>query len=845
MAPGTFDPRKLGADCDQCPLRGSKPVPCERAVKSPKMIILGQSPGQDEERLNRPFIGRSGDLLMGVFDSLGIRRSQVHLTNALLCRLPKGWKPQDPATQQALACCAPRLKREIQRFGCKFIVSMGGEGLHAATGPKEPITKRYKKVSDWAGAFLDGRPDHFDGWTVLAGLHPAFVLRNFAYLPVFEAYMERAWKYATGTMRNHRWRPTEIEPGDRMVHFLEEMLDSDLHIAPDVETGGKNPYTAPLLCVGLASRKYAISTPWPPPDYIDALLAKTLRTKELVYQNGAHDIPSLRRHGYKLGKYTFDTMLAHAILCPEMRFKGLGHDLGFIGSIHFDGLPRWKTEHGLVKDVKGDEKWVKMYERWPERMRTYNAHDCDTTARLEPPLEAELKRMPNGIALYSTLHKLAEIAIEMRAVGMQVDPTKFAKHHANLTREVEQVLSPIQKLADKAGFVRLGKKKRGEKAPPRIPFNPGSTHDCKNLFFRQFKIRPTHFTDKGEPSLNEDALTKLLTHSKPAVKLAARLVMEHRKWSKLLGTYVEGMPVPCPHKPHDKCKPDEDHVIRPYLKVEGARSGRFASQDPNLQNVPLVMRDLFIAHKGWWFVARDYDALELWILAALSQDENLLRWWEEGIDPHSMTVSLILGAPYEEVLKHKNTKGHPLQIAREQFKRVRYGYNYRASLKRIWRTLVVDYPDFPLEKVEWIVSEFARIHPGAEAYFLRELRHARQHQYVEAPLSGRHKEFYDQNIKPSEVANYPIQMTAADIINQALIRIADRTDFRKWANPGATKRIVFQMHDELLGEGKGKRETKRLSKIMKEEMERPVTLNGSKYVFTTGEKIAKSWKDCK
>ena len=699
------------------------------------------------------------------------------------------------------------------------MIAMGAEGYMATTGRRE-------QLADWVGAIMPGR-ERLADFTIVISLHPAFVLRNMGYWPAIEAFVERFILLVENKLKPWKWPRIEIEYGPKMMTSLEYLLRQS-EVGVDTEGGGLNPFRAPLLCIGLADEKRAVSV-----DYhlmqqhreLNEIVREILATKGLIYQNGAYDIPILsRKHDFKLGKFVFDTMYGHRLLAPEMTTRKLGHDLGFMAAIQYHGMPRWKTQHGLKKDGKGDERWIKMYRKRPEETREYNAKDTITTVWLARDFRKEIKQhLHNGPALYAELHHLAEIALVMRECGEQIDPTKFAYHRKVMRGRLTKVEGPLLEVAR-----RLGMKK----------FNPGSHLDTKEMFFKRLSVIPTHFTDEGTPSLKEEALQKLLVHQKPAVQLAARLLQEYRRWEKLLGTYIEGMPMACRHPTHSKCLPDAAHVVQPYLKVEGARSGRWASENPNMQNIPKPhekdgkvispgLRDLIIARPGYQIVEVDYSALELWILAHRAQDKRLLQWRKEGVDVHRMTVKQLYGIEIADVT----------DFQRDMFKRARYCYNYRGSAERMWATMVVDFSDVTLEQVVAAVESLDELHPDIGTYHHRTYEEACAKTYVEEPLSGRRKEFYD--VPPTtEVASYLIQPVGATLINQALIRIAKRTNYQRWTEKNAKHRMLLQVHDALVGESKDPME---FAKIIVEEMTREVTIDGQKVSFKVDCKLGPSW----
>ncbi len=845
-----MDPRRLGAKCDECPLREvGKPVFPQPAYHKARGVIIGQSPGRWEEIVGKPFQGDSGTHLENHLASFDFSRSQFHITNALLCKLPKGWKTSDPNTQKALACCYPRLHQELVQLPTRKMIAMGAEAMQATTGKKD-------QIANWAGAILPGRPDEheektqtikgkkvvlrgkkildgFPDWKVVVSLHPAFVLRNQGYYPALHAFIERFLLLVQNKLKPWKWVPLFLDNTAVTKRALRAMLQSP-EVAVDTEGGGLNPFISRLLCIGISDEKRSVCV-----DYEELMrdeelngLVRAVLKKPNVYQNGAYDIPILsRKHDFELGPFVFDTMYAHSLLAPEMRLRKMGHDLGWMATIEFHGMERWKTEHGIKDDVKGATKYEKMYLKHPRDTREYCAKDANTALLLKKRFKREIEsHLHNGRSLYEERHALAKIAMVMRECGEQVDPSKFAYHRKYLRTKITKVETPLLEITKRLGF---------------RSFNPGSNQQLKHLFFEKLGVKPTHFTDEGNPSLSEEALQKLLVHENRMVKDISRLIMERRRWVLYKGVYIDGLPMACKHPTHSKCQADRLHVVQPYLKVEGARSGRWASEDPNMQNIPKPkmegekiiapgLRDLFIARPGYQIVEVDYSALELWILAHRAQDKRLLEWRKQGVDVHKMTVAQL----YPDKVK---TLDDVTDFQRDMFKRARYCYNYRGSPERMWATMVVDFPEVLLEQVQAAVESLDELHPDIAAFHERTYKEACDKMHVEEPLSGRRKEFYEE-VATTEVASYLIQPVGASLINQALIRVAKRTNYEKWMEPNAPHRMLLQVHDALIGESRNPEE---FAKILVEEMSAPVMLDGRELSCKVDVKIGPDWGNVK
>jgi len=240
----------------------------------------------------------------------------------------------------------------------------------------------------------------------------------------------------------------------------------------------------------------------------------------------------------------------------------------------------------------------------------------------------------------------------------------------------------------------------------------------------------------------------------------------------------------------------------------GARTGRWASRRPNLMNQPWVMKNLFKARDGFMIIDADFSQIELRIMALLSGDESLLRWYAEGWDVHTQNARDLFGV-------EKPTKNQ-----RNLAKRFVYAVLYGAEDETIWSSLVVDFPSLSLTDVSRLKKRWNRAHPAITKYQRGQLKIAYKHDYVEGPMSGRRLFFYGQ-VEPNKVYNTPNQDTGAVIVNGAVKRINERID---WENTA----IIAQVHDSIVLES---RQPEWAYTMLIKEMQRPVTLNGSTISF--------------
>jgi len=813
----------LGARCDECPLQGRpaiKPLPPPREAR---LVVLGEAPGHNEEIEGRFFVGRSGKILDRACAHFDVNRGlDLHITNAVLCRPNRKLNPTE--WREAILACRGRLHRELEASGAKYVVAAGAKALLALTGKA--------KITPWVGAPIPGEPAKvqkkkelhpnqkldFSGYQVLPTLHPAFCMRTPAYTPVFYTHFGRAWGLATGTLKPWRWPKMHIEVGPPMVKALKRLLKSRYPIGFDVETQGTDPLRCKVMCLGLSDGITTVSIPWRAYSSqkagdvsglstyklggtIHKLVDRILKTKPIVLQNGQHDVLSAEFHDLEIRNYAFDTMLAHAVAAPRLR-----HDLGFIATCELHA-PRWKTDFRVESDAKGLDVFVN---RDPLRLRLYNAQDALMTARLYKPLMKRLKETYRGVEQHEQRLRLMKAAMRMQERGVQVDPSRFGVHRKYFMRRKREAYKRLQDIARRVKM----------KGWPQL--NANSAAQLKRLFFTQLRVKPSRWSEEtGLPKLDEKALRPLCSDNRALVAVAARSLLQYRRWAKLLSTYIEGLPM------------DGNDVVHPTLKVYGTRTGRWSSAEPNMQNIPkgsvragknnvVSLRNIFVARPGHWILKADYSALEARILAVLSGDELLLDAFARGEDVHEANAKGLFRLTRKPVKRERNVA-----------KTFLYGAAYGSDVINLWKTLALSQPDLTLTMVQRLYDMFFRQHHWIKAWQQDQIRCARENGYVECPLSGRRQYYYDGIIDPNEVLNFPVQGTGSDIIDPALLDLRARFE-------GTGSHVIMQVHDELVTETQN---PVTAYPMVRECMERKVTLNGVTLKFPVDVEIGRDWSD--
>jgi DNA polymerase-1 len=314
-------------------------------------------------------------------------------------------------------------------------------------------------------------------------------------------------------------------------------------------------------------------------------------------------------------------------------------------------------------------------------------------------------------------------------------------------------------------------------------FNINSTQQLSQALFNRLKLMPpdrTRRTESGFFSTSADVL-EALRGKHPVVDL----VLEHRELSKLKSTYLDALPM--------QVNPHTGRVHTSYNQTSTV-TGRLASSDPNLQNIPIrselgrQVRQAFIAAPGCMLLSVDYSQVELRIAAHMSNDQAMLAAFRSGEDIHAATAAAIYNVPLNQVTKDM----------RRHAKAINFGLIYGMSAFGLTRT-----SDLTLAEAEDFVEAYFKQFPGVKSYLDQMRRRAAQQGYVET-LLGRRRYFpgLKTQSNPSirgreerEAINAPIQGTAADIMKIAMLNLPPALQ-----SAGLSARMLLQVHDELVVE---------------------------------------------
>ena len=469
-------------------------------------------------------------------------------------------------------------------------------------------------------------------------------------------------------------------------------------------------------------------------------------------QHGKYDLHVLRCHGVELRGYSDDTMLESFVL----NATASRHDLDSL-AMRYLGYETTK-----YTDVAGKgAKQIAFSQVALDDATRYAAEDADVTLRLHRVLAPKLAAEPSLLRVYREIEiPLVPVLERIEANGVMIDMDELRRQSADLGRRMLELQQRATELAGRT-------------------FNLDSPKQVCALLFEELKLPALVKTPSGQPSANEEALEAIADlHELP------RVILDYRSLAKLRSTYTEKLPT--------MVNRDTGRVHTSYHQA-GAATGRLASSEPNLQNIPIRTEDgrrirtAFVAPPGRKIVACDYSQIELRIMAHLSEDPALLRAFASGADIHKATAAEVFGKTLDTVEPNE----------RRAAKAINFGLMYGMSAFGLAKQLNVSRG----EAQDYIALYFAR-YPGVREFMERTRQQARDRGYVETVFGRR---LYLENISARNqglragaeraAINAPMQGTAADIIKRAMIAIHD------WLEPHADRAVmVLQVHDELVFE---------------------------------------------
>ena len=539
-------------------------------------------------------------------------------------------------------------------------------------------------------------------------------------------------------------------------------IDTAALTSLDTETTSLDPMTAQMVGISLAcvagsaayiplAHTYAGAPDQLSRDYVLGRLKSWLEdpAKPKLGQNMKYDSHIFANHGVTLRGVVHDTLLQSYVFESHKT-----HDMDSMALRHLNHktIPFVDVCGKGVNQICFDQ--VEL-----GRATEYAAEDADVTLRLHQAMWGHVESDEKLTAIYRTIEMPTAVVLQkIERNGVLIDAELLGIQSNELGKRILELEQKAYELAEQ-------------------PFNLGSPKQIGEIFFEKLKLPVVKKTPTGAPSTDEEVLQKL-AEDYPLPKI----LLEYRGMAKLKSTYTDKLP--------KMINASTGRVHTNYAQAV-AVTGRLASNDPNLQNIPIRtkegrrIREAFIAPPGSVIVSADYSQIELRIMAHISGDEAMLRAFAEGIDIHRATAAEIFGVPAAEVQSEQ----------RRYAKVINFGLIYGMSAFGLAGNLGVD----RAAAQSYIDRYFARF-SGVKQYMDDTRLQAKARGYVETVFGRRLwlPEINSPNGPRRQGAeraaiNAPMQGTAADLIKLAMIAV------QGWLEAdGLQTKMIMQVHDELV-----------------------------------------------
>ena len=567
----------------------------------------------------------------------------------------------------------------------------------------------------------------------------------------------------------------KVDEIDEWINEAEEIGE----VAVDTETDSLDPNQANLVGISLSSKiGKACYIP------VGHKSKKSLNIKEVLKKiKPLLEDPSIKKIGQNI-KFDFIVFYKNGITLNSMEDTMLmsyvldagknRHNMDTLSEIHLNHTPI------KFKDLVGTgKKEINFSEVEVDKAKDYAAEDADVTYRLYKKFYKSLKS-EKLFNIYEIFEKpLIKILAFMEIEGIKID-NKFLN---SLSSKFEKKIEKIQK-----EIFKISKK----------DFNIASPKQLGEVIYNDLKIAGLKKTKKGSFATSASVLEDLAFKGHQF----AKLVLDWRQLSKLKNTYSDSLP--------EHLNPNTKRVHTSFL-LAATTTGRLASSDPNLQNIPIKTEDgrdirkAFIAEKDNVLISADYNQIEMRILADLADVKELKKAFKNNEDIHSLTASQIFNVDIKKVDKDQRRKA----------KAINFGIIYGISQYGLAKQINVSNH----EAEEFLNAYFAKF-PEIKIYMDNTVKFCRKSGYVNN-IFGRRSHFNSINDKNFNVRNFqeraainaPIQGSASEIMRLAMIRIDKKLKDEK----SIKSKMLLQIHDELIFEVK-KSEIKKMMKIIKDEM---------------------------
>ena len=495
-----------------------------------------------------------------------------------------------------------------------------------------------------------------------------------------------------------------------------------------------------------------------------------------IAHNVKYDLKVLRRYDVRVAYPLFDTMIAHYLISPESK-----QGMDFLAEFYLQYQPI-SIESLIGKKGKNQGN---MGDLSPEEISNYACEDADITWQLKQIFAPEIEKEHLKSLFYDMEMPLVEILADMEREGIAIDSDFLMNYSERLGKLLSQLESEIKEMAG-------------------MDFNVDSPKQLGDVLFEHMKISAkAKKTKTGQYATSEDVLQSL-SNTHPIINK----ILEYREYKKLKSTYVDPLPT---------LKDVVDGRIHTQFMQTVTATGRLSSNNPNLQNIPIrteagreIRKSFVPRNTDYTLLAADYSQIELRIIAALSEDKNMVAAFQSGEDIHATTASKVYNVALEDVTREQ----------RSAAKAVNFGIIYGQSAFGLAQNLGISRTE-----AKQIIDSYFEQYATIKSYMDSAIAQAREQGYVET-IFKRRRYLPDINSANAVVRgfaernaiNAPIQGSAADVIKLAMIAV-----YHEMKKAGVKSRLILQVHDELVFDIH-RDEVEQMKKLIKKAMEGAVDL---------------------
>lgn len=854
-------------ECKKCPYSFNRTVVFGRAgTSAPKIALIGEAPGETEDKLGEPFVGSSGKFLQVAVSKSGLLWQNLYKTNVILCR-PENNNITSSDAEDAIFFCKKRFIKEVQTLTktVRVFVALGGTATKAF-GIQGSITKvrgsvfivKYDTVTK---EFKTVNKQDKDSFIVIPTFHPSFIMRGqFAEEVTWRNDLEKAQDFSTKKYVAPKEKFTTEPTAEDVVQFVKSCVSNKKLVGVDLETTSLEPKTNCIIMVGLAvDGEEALVVPlldkggveYFKPNgrkKVEATLCELFKKGRVMFQNALFDVKHIEfAFGCEVKNIEHDILLLHHCIHPE-----LPHNLGYIVSV-YGKTPYWKAT------ILGREK--RLIDVDQHELRTYNARDSVVLHQVLKPMLEDLKEVGTEGVYKNISMGLIRPILTMEYTGVKLDLKKLKAFKKDLDSQIKSLKEEFFKrfnvpegfnmnsgndlklllFGETPNKLDTALKVIGEVVEKSLNKTTKKYLDAKKVVSMCEGIIPIlnesfikKRTEKRQISLDDDAMLMLkrsllksieMENDKKKPSLEKRekfytavvfcnILIKYREVSKMKSTYT------------DFSIWKDERLHGEYL-IHGTSTGRLSSRNPNMQNFPKEAKKMFVPEEGNIFVQADFSNLELRILGFVSNDMVLQKLFDEGLNVHSENCKIM----FEIDEKHELW-----DLARKACKTYIFGRNYGGKLKGIFERVSKEVPELnlPFSRFQKIDRAYRSKHPAYVKWETSVKMEVHATRKLTSAL-GRIRYFLGTYSEiEREGLNFPIQSVAADVMNTGLISL------QKYLPKGF--KLCASVHDSVLLEVPEKRKEE-AEELLKKCLENKFKIGGKLRVFPIDIKTGDSWGD--